>query len=276
MKLLNLLVLTLCLGCADPGPWLQQPPARRPKRTPVVTDLKVDVQTISVVRPSGSMANKRTALYIESELRNLRLRVQRQPFSSGVNIIGTQPGQLPTTIIIGSHYDSVPRSPGADDNASGCAMTLLLARQLSRTKLRHTIRYVFFDAEELGLHGSSYYVRTMREKCVFMLNFDMVGCLQASDGVDPVLPGLFQKYPWAKGITFRQKGPTDHAPFHRRGIPVVWLHTGGHNRYHTPADVPSTLNYRGMVKIGQYATELILNFDRRVNTAWIESLPVLP
>lgn len=289
MKLLSrplplvVLFVLLCIGC-EPQPLKLQPP--QPKPINSYNCLITDVKQIAITRPSGSTANQRVASYIETELKKLKYVVQRQEFGSGVNIIGIQRGQTTQTIIIGSHYDSVSSTPGADDNASGCAMNLLLARQLSQQTLRHTIRYVFFDGEERGLVGSSYYARNMqksKERCDFMVNFDMVGNLRASYQVDPdaVFSELFKKYPWARAISHRQgAGPSDHAPFQRCGIPFVWIFTGGHGRYHGPSDTPNTLNYNGMVQINQYAKDLILCLDKQenkaANEAMIQSLPIVP
>lgn len=270
---LTLLVSLSCLGCENPGPWMQPGPAPQPAPPqPAPVDalqcLTTDVARIAVARPSGSTANRQVAAYIETELKKLGLVVQRQAFSSGTNIIGIQKGTSSRTIIIGGHYDSVSRSPGADDNASGTAMTLLMARQLSRMKLQHTIRYVFFDAEERGLVGSAYYAKNMRETCDFMLNFDMVGCLRApSIGPDAVFSDLFKKYPWAKAITFRNSGPSDHASFRKRGIPCAWIFTGDHSRYHKSTDTARTLNYQGMVRINRYAKDLILGLDKHAGRA---------
>lgn len=279
------LILLICLGCEPLQP--VAPPKPQPKPVDAYRCLTTDVQKIAVTRPSGSAANQRVAAYIETELKKLKFTVQRQEFGSGVNIIGIQRGQTTQTIIVGSHYDSVSSTPGADDNASGCAMNLLLARQLNqqtlRRQLRHTIRYVFFDGEERGLVGSSYYARNMKERCNFMVNFDMVGNLHSLYVVDPdaVFSELFKKYPWARSISHRQGvGPSDHAPFQRRGIPFVWIFTGGHGRYHNSSDTVNSLNYNGMVKINQYAKDLILSLDKQenkaANEAMIESLTVVP
>lgn len=276
MKLLSLCILLICLGCEPIRPPVPPKPPQ-PKPINARLCLTTDVQQIAVTRPSGSEANQRVAAYIEIELKKLGLTVRRQDFGGGVNIIGIQWGQMARTIIVGSHYDSVSSTPGADDNASGCAMNLLLARQLSREKPRHTIRYVFFDAEERGLVGSSYYARNMmKEQCDFMVNFDMVGNLHASVDPDDVFSGLFKKYPWARSISHRRgAGPSDHAPFERKGIPFVWIFTGGHGRYHGPGDTPGSLNYDGMVKINQYAKDLILTFDKQVDKAMIDSLTTM-
>ncbi len=226
-----------------------------------------DVEKIAISRPAQSKNNIQVGNYLESELTKLGLQVVRQKFSTGTNIIGVQygnGGKKPDVIIIGCHYDSVRKTPGADDNASGCAMTLALARSLSKKRLNHTIKYIFFDNEENGMYGSRYYANNMKDKCIFMVNFDMVGHLRIKSSVPPdtVFPGLFKKYPWAKQVSFRQgAGPSDHAPFQRKGIPFVWIFTGSHNKYHKPSDKPNTLNYKGMELIEEYARDLILGVD---------------
>lgn len=279
MRLSSLLVILLILvcGCVPPAPQPTPQPTPQPKPVDAMRCLTTDVQQIAIPRPSGSPGNLQVAAYITAELKKLGLTVQRQQFNAGTNIIGIQKGSTSRIIIIGSHYDSVSGTPGADDNASGCAMSLLLARQLRHLQLRHTIRYVFFDSEERGLVGSSYYASHMQEPCDFMVNFDMVGYLRSTQ-VDPdaVFSGLFKTYPWAKAISHRQgAGPSDHAPFQRRGIPFVWIFTGGHGRYHNSTDTFNVINYGGMVKINQYAKDLILSFDKQVDQAMIESLSIL-
>ncbi len=244
----------------------------------LVPGFNADVEKISISRPAMSKNNIQVGNYLESELKKIDLQVERQKFSSGVNIIGTLKGKKPGVIIIGCHYDSVRNTPGADDNASGCAMTLALARKLKNTN--HTIKYIFFDNEENGMYGSRYYVKNMKDKCIFMINFDMVGHLRIKSSVPPdtVFPGLFKKYPWAKQISYRQgAGPSDHAPFQRKGIPFVWIFTGSHNKYHRPSDKPNTLNYKGMDMIEEYAEALILGVDGKkgVDYNLIWSLPIL-
>ncbi len=223
---------------------------------------KEDVEKISIPRPALSRSNIQVGNYIESELKELELQVTRQKFSSGTNIIGVKRGKKSEVIVIGCHYDSVRNTPGADDNASGCAMTLALARKLK--KLNHTIKFIFFDNEERGMIGSKYYAKNMKDKCIFMINFDMVGHLSIKSFVPPdtVFPGIFDKYPWAKQISYRQgAGPSDHSPFQKRGIPFVWVFTGTHGKYHRPSDTVNSLNYKGMKLIFDYAEALILEVD---------------
>ncbi len=87
----------------------------------------------------------------------------------------TKPDEI---VIIGAHYDTVALSPGADDNASGIAALLSLAKQFEQEKLAKTVRFVAFAQEELGLIGSQNYVNRSKqsnEKIVAMLSFDMLG-----------------------------------------------------------------------------------------------------
>jgi aminopeptidase YwaD len=82
-------------------------------------------------------------------------------------------------VLVGAHWDAVPRSPGADDNGSGVAVVLELARRLAGRKLPAEVRMVFFDAEEAGLAGSREYAQAMtlseRARCVGMIDLEAVG-----------------------------------------------------------------------------------------------------
>lgn len=256
--ILSFVALVILYGCVPP-----KPPA-----PPPVT-MEMDMQRIATPRPSGN--NQQVRDYIIGELQKLGLHVYRQPFPQGINIVATRRGMSLKTIIVGSHYDSMPNTPGADDNASGCVVNLAVARTLSKQKLTHTIEYIFFDAEERGLIGSSYYAASMKETCIFMVNLDMVGHLRASGIPDR----LFQKYPWARSISYQNTGnPSDQTPFQRRGIPALWVFTGSHNYYHRPSDTPATLNFNGMGQISNYVTDVVLSFDRQVDMRFIKSLSV--
>lgn len=264
--ILAVVCLMFICGCVPP-----KPPKPAPPPPPPIT-MEMDMQRIAIPRSCGSENNKQVRTYLTDELRKLGFSVAYQTFSQGVNIIATQRGKSPKTIIVGSHYDSVPSTPGADDNASGCVVNLAVARALSKRKLTHTIEYIFFDAEEHGLVGSSYYATNMKESCIFMVNLDMVGHLRTTDGVPD---RLFQKYPWARSISHQEMGsPSDQTPFQRRGIPAVWVFTGGHGRYHQPSDTPATLNFNGMRSISNYVTDIVLSFDKQVDIKFIKSLPI--
>lgn len=94
--------------------------------------------------------------YITTSLKNLGWSPKLQSFADGINIIAERPGTSSNvgTIIVAAHYDTVPGSPGADDNGSGVATLLEIARIFSNLSTPQTLKLVFFDAEEIGLRGS--------------------------------------------------------------------------------------------------------------------------
>src|SRR5439155_19212893 len=92
----------------------------------------------------------------------------------GRNVVARKPGASGKTVVVGGHYDSVPTGPGANDNGSGTAVTLEVARVMAGRDYPHTLEFVAFDAEELGLLGSEYYVGQLtpeqRQAVVAMIN----------------------------------------------------------------------------------------------------------
>jgi hypothetical protein len=96
-----------------------------------------------------------------------------------VNLTGVVPGRSDREIVLSAHYDSVPRGPGAGDDASGCGVAIAAAADLARTPLGHAVRVVLFDAEELGLKGSQGWVASFspaqRDRILADLNIEMVG-----------------------------------------------------------------------------------------------------
>lgn len=109
-----------------------------------------------------------------------QVRTVPVPGSAGlVNVEGVLPGKTADEIVLSAHYDSVPRSPGAGDDASGCGVAIAAAADLRRTPLSHTVRVVFFDGEETGLDGSEGWLRGRqpdeRERILANLNLEMLG-----------------------------------------------------------------------------------------------------
>ncbi|HEX4145692.1 MAG TPA: M28 family peptidase [Pirellulales bacterium] len=182
------------------------------------------------------------------------------------------------TIVIGAHYDHLghgePGSAdpgsheihnGADDNASGVAVLIEVARRLSERsdKLGRKIVFLAFTGEERGLLGSARYVRdplVPLDKTVAMINMDMVGRLTDNKlivyGTDTAaeLEGLVQRL--AKPLDFEILakhggfGPSDHSSFYARQIPVLHFFTGSHPDYHRPTDDFPKLNVDGMRRVG--------------------------
>jgi hypothetical protein len=109
-----------------------------------------------------------------------RVRTVPVPGSEGlVNVEGVLPGKTADEIVLSAHYDSVPGSPGAGDDASGCGVAIAAAADLRRTPLSHTVRVVLFDGEETGLDGSEGWLRGRqreeRQRVLANLNLEMLG-----------------------------------------------------------------------------------------------------
>ena len=182
------------------------------------------------------------------------------------------------TLIIGAHYDHVGMGGagslapwttevhnGADDNASGVAAMLEVARRLAHVtagKPRRRVLFVAFSGEESGLLGSAHYTREPRfplENTTAMLNLDMVGRLKGRSlqvhgvGTTPafktMVTELADKY--RIDVTTRPEGtgPSDHASFNSRKIPVLHFFTGLHGDYHRPSDDVDKIDAEGMERI---------------------------
>lgn len=208
---------------------------------------------------------------------------------TGQNVIGYIDNGAPQTIVLGAHYDHlgsgedgnsmVPNVKnqvhnGADDNASGTAALIELARSISASKNKNN-NYLFiaFSAEELGLNGSKYFTQqpTIDLKTVnYMINMDMVGRLNDSSkaltvggyGTSPVWGELFNKMtPKSNPLNFKfdssGTGPSDHTSFYRAEIPVLFFFTGLHSDYHKPSDDYNKINYNGELLVIRCIENLI-------------------
>ncbi len=203
------------------------------------------------------------------------------------NVIGVLEGQGPLadeTIIIGAHYDHLGRGGmgslargsteihnGADDNGSGTASLLEVARQLAsrEKKLPRRVVFLAFTGEERGLLGSAYYVGHPAfplDKTVAMLNMDMVGRLTDNkliiQGVDtakefgPLIDELNKTYDFKLTRKPGGFGPSDHASFFAKQIPVMHFFTGLHKDYHRPSDDADKVNFVGMRRVVQMLCEV--------------------
>ena len=191
---------------------------------------------------------------------------------TAVNVIGVLPGRDPArageAIVIGAHYDHLgvvggALYPGADDNASGTAVVVGLARAFAAAgPLDRTLIFALFGAEEIGLVGSGHYVRRPAvpiERTVAMLNFDMVGRLgearltvggvDSGRGLRDVVADAARAL--ALAVTLRDSpfGPSDHSRFYDAGAPVLFFHTGSHADYHRPGDTADKLDSAGMARV---------------------------
>ena len=165
------------------------------------------------------------------------------------NVIADKPGTAGDgrVIVLGGHYDTVPEVPGANDNGSGIATLIAIAREVSEKSYPFTMRFIGFGSEELGLLGSRFYVDSLspqeREATITMLNFDalgtgdVVGVLGDLDLISSAV-----EYGRANGIEVERRfsltpgSSSDHASFLAAGIPVVFFLADDFSRIHTPGD----------------------------------------
>lgn len=201
------------------------------------------------------------------------------------NVIGMIKGKLDNEyVVIGAHYDHLGTDPllegdgiynGADDNASGVAALLQIARAflVSGVQPLRSVIFALWDGEEKGLLGSDYFVSNFpnKEQIKGYLNFDMIG--RNNDETNPwqVVYFYTEAHPlfgkWLKDdiakYHFNLKpdyrawdkpvGGSDNSSFARKDIPIIWYHTDGHPDYHQPSDHVELINWDKTIEITKTA-----------------------
>jgi Zn-dependent M28 family amino/carboxypeptidase len=264
-------------------------------------------------RQTGTDGEKKAANYIAKRFKDLGLTAKgtknfHQEFSfipktdphaevtftknedgtiTGRNVIGYINNDAKNTIVIGAHYDhlgyggdgSLFRDSikaihnGADDNASGTAVMLDLARKLNTTNTNNNYLFIAFSGEEMGLLGSNYFVKnpTINTKAIsYMINMDMVGRLKKDSalavygtGTSPIFKQVLKAHNTKFKLIENESGvgPSDHTSFYLADIPVLHFFTGQHEDYHKPGDDADKLNYQGMETISEYIFDIISDLD---------------
>ncbi|MBC7223939.1 MAG: M20/M25/M40 family metallo-hydrolase, partial [Anaerolineae bacterium] len=216
---------------------------------------------------------------------HLEIAVQVDEEAQGRNVLAVLPGRdlahADEVVIVGAHYDHVGQDPdgtvwpGANDNASGTAALLEIARTWQKEGVvpRRTVLFAAWDAEELGLVGSRYYVEHPSyplTQTVAMLNLDMVGAgedILYVDGTGPVARHLAH-LAGTLGITVTPTdgGRSDHSSFTEAGVPAampIWFGTEGGSdavaHYHRPADTPAVIEPAKLAAAGRLANLTLLH-----------------
>lgn len=240
-------------------------------------------------------------LYITDKVRKERLKDESATYDvkirvaitdkkrTGNNVVGYIDNGAPTTVVLGAHYDhlgygednnSMLRTGerlihnGADDNASGTAALIELAKLLKASKSKgNNYLFIAFSGEELGLNGSKYFTEHPAidlSQVSYMINMDMVGRLNDSTkaltiggfGTSPFWGATFgrmnpKKLPLTLKYDSSGTGPSDHTSFYRKDIPVLFFFTGLHSDYHRPSDDADKVNYTGEWQIIKLIEEII-------------------
>jgi len=190
--------------------------------------------------------------------------VTRQAKSRNV-IVDAQPRD-PRVLMVGAHLDSVPAGPGINDNGTGVAATLEVARVLRKSSRPFAVRFAFWGAEELGLFGSSAYAGTVaRKKVVGYLNLDVVGSPSRQYGVygDDRYVARWLQYLGRSGTSAGKidiQGRSDHAPFAQRGIPVGGLYAGDYACYHRACDRVASVDFGALRELASAAAFGVASF----------------
>ena len=260
-------------------------------------------------RQTGSEGERMAIDYIQNEFKKLKLAPmgdgssfeQAFTFKGGThgtgaegtahNVVAFLDNKADKTIIIGAHFDhlglgengsSLDANPqgkihnGADDNASGVAGVLELARYFKNNKVKENSNFLFicFSGEELGLFGSKYFTEkpTLELSNVnYMINMDMIGRLNpttksisvSGSGTSPVWETLFKNTNTTLAVKTDSAGigPSDHTSFYLKNIPVLHFFTGSHSDYHKPSDDEEKINYEGHVAIVKMIENILTRLD---------------
>ncbi|MBN8688208.1 MAG: M28 family peptidase [Chitinophagales bacterium] len=230
---------------------------------------------------------------------------------TGHNVVGYLDNGAATTVVLGAHFDhlgygedgnsrNTTTEPaihnGADDNASGTAALIEIAKRLKNgTAKNNNYLFISFSGEELGLYGSKYFTDhpTIDLKTVnYMINMDMVGRLNDSSkvltiggfGTSPAWEKVINNYDFFKlpyktniqpPLVIRTDssgtGPSDHTSFYRKDIPVLFYFTGLHTDYHKPSDDADKINYTGEALIIRHMLGVIHGLNAEPRLAFLKT-----
>lgn len=203
--------------------------------------ITIPMVTVAGEHRSGLLASAQTSSQ-NGEAMTIRA-IRATDTVQSQNVIG-RPSGAACTHYLGAHYDSVPAGPGANDNASGTAAMIELARVLHRDGLC----MIAFGAEELGLYGSRHVIETADLSTIeWLINIDMVGKVTAPRFIgDAGLSSQAATVATRLGRTippgsFPARASSDHAPFLEADIPAITAHSGDDEFIHTAEDAISNV-----------------------------------
>lgn len=235
------------------------------------------------VRVRGTKNERRAARYVRDEFEKLGYVVFVAKFDvdskTSRNVVARRPGTIEHPFVIGAHMDTVKKSPGANDNASGVAVMLEMARIFAGTKTARLVKFVGFGAEEYGTDGrhhvgSQVYVNRLGKKgcrrAPGMVSVDMVAdgrpLITGTAGIGPrvVARAVYNR---VKDANIRVVKRTtcdcsDNGPFERAGIPAAFLWSGTESDYHSPSDRPKNLDPTDLHRTGRAVRAFLRELDR--------------
>jgi aminopeptidase YwaD len=237
------------------------------------------------VRMRATKGERRAAKYIAGKLESFGYEVEIGKFdvdngrSRNVNAIW--PGAVTHPFVIGAHMDTVAGSPGANDNASGTAVMLEIARDVAGTAKAKLLRFVAFGSEEYGPDGrhhvgSHKFVRRQKQKgrreLPGMVSIDMIAqgrpLIVATAGIGPpiVARTVHKKMDRAGFNVVRQTtcDCSDNGPFERAGIPAAFLWSGSEPNHHEPTDTVANMSKRDFRRTGRAVHAFVEELNKRL------------
>jgi Predicted aminopeptidases len=251
-------------------------------------------------RAPGTEGDTLASKFIYNQMKKLKLKPKVSDFGlknwdyKTNNIYGIIKGKTNKYIVVGAHYDHLGMGGkgtgsrridtlavhnGADDNASGVAGMLNIAKRYAKKKKMDVgLIFVAFGAEEKGIVGSKKFMDCIKDYNVMaMINLDMIGNLRnnaitvggtgTAKEMDTIISMASKNFGDAFRISRSKQGhgPSDHSSFYAKGIPVVYITTGATMDYHTPEDDAYKLNYSGLDSVAHFASLIIDQFQKYPN-----------
>jgi len=300
---------------------LVAPSTSAPRQAPSITPEELRNLVYKLAAPemdgrgSGSAGGERAGDFVADRLRDAGVAPAGdaggffQPFTRketrGRNVIGVVRGTDESLrsehVVVGAHYDhcgtgNVPGAMGnrgeihhgADDNASGTAGVLAIARAVAESPFPRSVVFALFDAEERGLYGSAHFCEhptVPLGSVVGMVNLDMIG--RSSGGYvyvggigtarewDDILTPALKREAKLLGAVERGEGglgPSDHASFCEKEIPVLFFFTNVHRDYHQPRDTADKLRYKPAAAVARVALDVVGTLaQRKERLTWEKS-----
>ena len=249
--------------------------------------LAADLDSLDLI--DAQISNDAGAFQVPVDL-DISVDIQPKKLKTA-NILAQLKGSDPVVraeyVVVGAHHDHLgvgglgtsSRAPdttavhyGADDNASGVAGVIEISESMVSRSPARSMLFTTFGAEEMGLVGSKYLTENSPVDLSMvqaMINLDMVGRLNeerqlqvggigTSPGFRDLLDSLNADYGFSLKFSNEGYGPSDHAAFYAKDVPVLFFSTGAHPDYHTPSDSFSSINLEGTEEVLNYISDVAL------------------
>lgn len=256
-------------------------PFTKDRAMPHVVKLARDIG----VRVRGTPGERRGARYVADRFRSYGYSVNVQKYAvdgrTSRNVVAWWPGARRYPVVIGGHMDTVAGSPGANDNASGVAVVLEIARLVAATPKADLVRFVAFGSEEYGADGrhhvgSQVFVNRLRaegrRRLAGMISVDMVAdgqpLIVATAGIGPPkIADSFAAIARARDIGVDRQTTcdcSDNGPFERAGITAALLWSGSEPNYHDDSDKVKNMKPSDLVRTGRAVRYFVKRLDVRM------------